>query len=106
MYFHGTNVTVLGEGGLRVAPLVGGRGQGIHQGKEQEHAMYRNRQAHHNKLCTLTDHRPSFSPIQVYLCEINCVQISFSISNSFINMLSFADNNGEIRNKERGTKIT
>jgi len=77
---------------------------GVGKGQEQEHAMHRNPQAHRNKLFMLTKHRPLFSPIQVYSREINFVQISFSISSSFINMLSFAENDGEIRNSEWGTK--
>lgn len=53
MYFYGPNVTVLGEGGVQAAHVVGGR-KGIHQGQEQEHARYRNPQAHRNKLFMLT----------------------------------------------------
>jgi len=49
LYFHGPNVTLLGEGGLQAAHVVGWK-QGIHQGHEQEHAMHRNPQAHRNKL--------------------------------------------------------
>lgn len=50
MYFYGPNVTVLGEGGLQAAHVVGGR-KGIHQEQEQqEHAMHRNPQARRNKL--------------------------------------------------------
>ena len=39
-----------------------------------------------NYLYMLTECRPTFSTSQVYLCEINFVQVSFSTSNSFINM--------------------